>query len=314
MELIIPQNSVQFSKFKYILLNIVSIISYFFFIFCLYDKNPITINDFSLLKESSSLNKTSTVINKGENETLVVSYNPTDTSDDKTVTWSSSDPSVATVDSNGKVTALKAGNTTITATVGTFSKECAVEVQVPLTSVTINQDDMELSRGDNATLTVTYNPTDTTDDKTITWSSSDSSIATVDSNGKVIAVGAGEATITATVGSKKDTVKVTVVVPITSFTLTDTTQSEFELVKGKTATIGTTINPSDTTEDKTITWKSSNTSVATVDSNGKVTAVSAGTTTITGTLKNDMKVTSNEFAPSTMLFFSVAAASLPFVI
>jgi len=57
MELIIPQNSVQFSKFKYILLNIVSIISYFFFIFCLYDKNPITINDFSLLKESSSLSE-----------------------------------------------------------------------------------------------------------------------------------------------------------------------------------------------------------------------------------------------------------------
>ena len=60
MELIMPHNPVQFSKFKYILLNIVSIISYFFFIFCLYDKNPITINDYSLLKKTSSLNKTST--------------------------------------------------------------------------------------------------------------------------------------------------------------------------------------------------------------------------------------------------------------
>ena len=62
MELIIPHNSVQFSKFKYILLNIVSIISYFFFIFCIYDKNPIKENDYSLLKETSSLNKKS--INK----------------------------------------------------------------------------------------------------------------------------------------------------------------------------------------------------------------------------------------------------------
>lgn len=234
-----------------------------------------------------SLNKTETTINKGKTDTLTVSFDPEDTSESKDVTWETSDPNVATVN-NGVVTAVGAGNATITATVGTHSKVCAVTVEVPIESVTINKEDFELNRGSNETLTATINPSDATGDKTITWESSNNNVATVDSNGKVTAVGAGEATITAKAGNKSDTVKVTVVVPITSFT---TPEESFELVKHTSKTISTTVNPNDTTESTDITWTSSNDAVATVDTNGKVTGVSAGTAIITGKISEKWKVT-----------------------
>ena len=237
--------------------------------------------------DSIELNKASTEINKGESETLKVTINPEDTSEDKTVTWTSSDPTVATVDENGKVTAVGAGNTVITAQVGTFTKECAVKVNVPITSVTINEKDKTIAKGESTTLTSTVNPEDTTEDKTITWSSSNESVAKVDQNGVVTAVGAGDATITAKAGDKTGTVKVTVIVPITEFKVDKT---ELEIVKGKSEKLNTTINPSDTTEDKTVTWTSSNDKVATVDADGKVTAISEGEVTITGALKNGKKV------------------------
>lgn len=240
-----------------------------------------------VLIESIKINKTNTVINKGESETLSVTINPSDTSEDTTVTWTSSDTTVATVDSTGKVSALKAGNATITAKVGSFVKECAVEVKVPITSVEIDSENVTLPRGNNKTLSVIVNPSDTTENKKVTWTSSDNSIATVDANGVVTAVDAGTVTITAKVGSKTDKVKVTVIVPITEFTIAD---SETEIIKGETKALTTTINPSDTTEDTTITWTSADTSIATVDSTGKVTGVAEGTAKITGTLKNGKKV------------------------
>jgi len=237
---------------------------------------------------SIDINKTSTTINKGENETLTITINPEDTSEEKTVSWTSSDETVATVDSNGKVTALKAGNTTITASVGTFTKTCAVQVKVPITSIEIDSEDVVLARGNNKTITATVNPEDTTEDTTITWSSDKESVATIDANGKIIAVGAGSATITATVGSKTDTIKVTVNVPVTEFTVNKETLT---LVKYKSETLVTTINPSDTTENTKVTWTSNKENVATVDENGKVTAVGEGTATITGKLENNMTVT-----------------------
>ena len=239
--------------------------------------------------ESIELNKNSTTINKGANETLTVTINPEDTSEDTTVTWTSSDDTIATVDSNGKVIAIAAGTATITAKVGTFEKNCAVSVVVPIDSVTVLDADFTLNRGDNKTVTATVNPSDTTEDKTVTWTSSNAAVAKVDSNGKVTAIAAGTATITAKVGTKTDTVKVTVIVPITEFITTDTT---FEIIKNSSKTINTTINPSDTTEDKTITWTSADKAIATVDETGKVTGVAAGTVKITGTLKNGKKVES----------------------
>ena len=240
-----------------------------------------------VLLNDISLNKSAATLNKGESETLTVSYDPEDTSEEKAVTWESSATNVATVDSTGKVTAVGPGTAVITATVGTHSKICTITVLVPIESVTVPDADFTLNRGATKTVSATVNPSDTTEDTTITWTSSATNVATVDSTGKVTAVSAGTATITATAGGKSDTVKVTVVVPITEFTASSATM---EIVKNTSQTISTTINPEDTTEDTTITWTSSATNIATVDANGKVTGKAAGSATITGTLPNDMQV------------------------
>jgi uncharacterized protein YjdB len=116
---------------------------------------------------------------------------------DSPITWSSSDETVATVDENGKVTAVSVGTATITATASDNGKQtyatCTVTVE---TAVTISLGDSELSikAGEKYTLTA-----DVSKDVAITWSSSDETVVTVDENGKLTAVGAGEATITATV-------------------------------------------------------------------------------------------------------------------
>lgn len=228
--------------------------------------------------KSISLNKNETTINKGNNETLTVTYNPEDTTDDKTVTWSSSDETIATVDNTGKVTAKKAGTATITATVGEFSDTCEVTCKVPLESITLNKSEIELNKGENDTLTVTYNPTDTTDDKTVTYSSSDETVVTVDNSGKVTAVGGGDAVITATVGTKTDTCHVIVYVPLQSISMT---RDSITLPEKQSSTRKIIYNPEDTTDDKTVVWSSSDESIAIVNSNGKVTAKAPGTAIVT---------------------------------
>ena len=240
--------------------------------------------------ESIELNKKETNIAKGATEKLTVTINPIDTTDSKDVKWTSENPSIATVDNNGEVTAVSAGQTTIVATVGEFTARTIVNVTVAIESIKINQNDMTLNRNETASLTATINPSDTTEDKTITWSSSNDSVATVDNNGVVTAVSAGTATIKAQVGTKEANIKITVVVPIQSFQMAE---EEVTIIKGENnaKTLSAIINPSDTTEDKTITWTTSDASIAKVDANGKVTGVSAGDAIITAKLKNGLETT-----------------------
>ena len=161
---------------------------------------------------SISLNKSTMTVEKGKIGDLSVIYNPTDTTDSKTVTWSTSNPNIATV-TNGKVTAVGTGTATITAKVGNKTAKCQVTVTSPLISISLNRNSLELEKGSSSTLNVSYNPSDTTDSKTVIWSTSNSKVATV-TNGKVTAVAEGTATITAKVGSKTATCKVTVTKPV----------------------------------------------------------------------------------------------------
>ena len=149
-----------------------------------------------------TLNKQETTIKKGDTVDLDVIYNPEDTTDSKDVIWTSSDDTVATVDEDGIVTALKDGTTTVTAKVGDLTADCIVNVrEVPLEGIDLNQNAITLNKGEKSdALVVSYNPNDTTDDKTVIWTSSDKDVATVDENGVVTATGAGTTTITATVG------------------------------------------------------------------------------------------------------------------
>ena len=209
----------------------------------------------------------------------------------KKITWSSSNESVATVDANGKVTAVAPGTANIVATCGEKSATCVVTVsdlQIPMTGIELTTDKTEIKVGATAQLTTTIAPADTTDDKTVTYTSSNETIATVDANGKVTAVKPGTVTITATVGTFTDTVEITVpVVPVTSI---DLKVDKTDLEKGDIVNVVATVNPADTTEDKTITWTSSNEKVAKVDANGTVTAVGGGNATITATI-GDVKAT-----------------------
>lgn len=217
-----------------------------------------------------------------------------------TITWTSSNENAATVDANGKVTAVAEGTTVITATCGEKTASCSIDVQalaIPITGIDVTTDKTEIKVGTTALLTTTINPADTTDDKTVTYTSSDEKVATVDVNGKVTAVAPGTATITATVGEFTDTVKITV--PAVAITDIKLSVDKTALDKGDIINIVATVNPADTTEDKTITWTSSNEKVATVDANGTVTAVGGGNATITaaiGDVKAEVtfKVTAQE--------------------
>ena len=116
------------------------------------------------------------------------------------------------MDNNGKVTAVKAGTATITAKAGDKSATCAVTVKakvISVTSVELSKTELKLKEGESETLTATVKPDDASN-KTVTWSTSDATVATVDSNGKVTAVKYGTATITAKAGEKSATCAVSV--------------------------------------------------------------------------------------------------------
>ena len=132
------------------------------------------------------------------------------------ITWESSDPDVATV-SNGIVTATGVGTATITATVGTYTDTCVVEVTAPLYGIELSAE-LTLKLEDTYQLTVHYIPEYTTDDKTVTWESSDSDVVTVSDDGTVTAVGLGTAIISAKVGNETASCTVTVKEQVLPFT------------------------------------------------------------------------------------------------
>jgi len=239
------------------------------------------------------LSQTRASLNEGKELQLTATVLPANATN-QSLTWSSSVEGVATVDSTGKVTAIKAGTTVITATAkddSGISASCTVQVTVPtvkVTGITLNKTTASVVKGKTVALTATVTP-DTATDKTIKWTTSNKNVATVSTDGVVTAKAAGTATITATAADDsgvKATCKITVtnpVIKVTKVTLNKTTAS---VVKGKTLTLTATVTPTNAT-NKNVTWKSSNTKIVTVDGNGKVTAVAAGTATITCTAKAD---------------------------
>ena len=150
-----------------------------------------------------TLNQATLALKTGETGTLTANVQPANATN-KTVTWSSSNTSVATV-SNGTVTAVAEGTATITSTAGSKSATCQVTVSknvIPVTSILLNHDSMGLDMKGTFQLNATVYPEDATE-QTITWSSSDESIATVDENGLVTGVSEGKATIIAAAGGKQ---------------------------------------------------------------------------------------------------------------
>ncbi len=236
---------------------------------------------------------TNTCIEVGSTGKINVSVLPEDATDKK-ITWVSSNPDVATVDSNGVIKGVSEGTVTITAvssngkvattTVTVNPKKVAVsEVKVNPTTITLNVDS-------TAQIKATVLPEDATD-KTITWVSSDPSVAKVDSNGVVTGLKEGTATITITSSNgKKTTATVTVTSKNIEVTEVKANPTSATVKIGSTAQITASVLPDNAT-DKSVTWTSSDPSVATVDSNGVITGLKEGTTTITITSSNGKKAT-----------------------
>ena len=206
-----------------------------------------------------------------------------------TVSWQSTNEQVVKVDSNGKVTIIAAGETTIEAKAGekTFTVQVKVEAQaptpIPVQSVTVTPASITAKVGDAPVqLTATVLPANATS-PTVSWQSTNEQVVKVDSNGKVTIIAAGETTIEAKAGEKTFTVQVKVEAqaptPIPVQSVTVTPASITAKVGDAPVQLTATILPANATTP-TVSWQSANEQVVKVDSNGKVTIIGAGETTI----------------------------------
>ena len=204
-----------------------------------------------------------------------------------TVAWTSSDESVATVDATGMVVAVSAGETDITANVkdSEMSAVCKVTVKVTAKDITVPDSlDVKLNDGNETSIEATVSPADATDVK-VSYASTDEAVATVDKDGRVQVLQPGECDITTTLmqdGEKvtEKTTHVKAFYEVESITLDS---NEGKLTVGNSHTIKATVAPEEVAAETAIEWSSSNEKVATVDENGKVTAIAAGEATITAT-------------------------------
>ncbi|MBR2546553.1 MAG: Ig domain-containing protein, partial [Erysipelotrichaceae bacterium] len=202
------------------------------------------------------------------------------------VSWISSDSEVAAVDGNGLVTAVKSGTAVITAkTEDTgIEAECIIHVITSVQSVSLEESQISVSRGEKAQLHVEIEPADA-DNLKLNWKSSDETVATVDENGLVTAVERGEAVITVTAedGGSSAECAVTVNVLVHSFTLNKKEQAVYI---GETCQLEVVVSPEDADLSSLI-WSSSNKNVAVVDEKGNVEALKKGITTITVKTQDD---------------------------
>ena len=240
-----------------------------------------------------TLDKTELTLTEGETETLTATVKP-DNADNKKVKWSSDKTEVATVGGDGRVTAVKAGEATVTVTTedGGKTATCKVTVKakaVSVTDVTLDKTELTLTEGETETLTATVKP-DNADNRKVTWSSDKTEVATVGGDGKVTAVKAGEAVVTVTTedGGKTASCKVTVKAKAVNVTEVTLDKTELTLTEGETETLTATVKP-DNADNRKVTWSSDKTEIATVDGAGRVTAVKAGEATVTVTTEDGGK-------------------------
>lgn len=244
----------------------------------------VTVTEKAVPVSGISISPLTLMLMEGDSDILTAEVHP-DNATDKSVVWSSSAPNVVSVDNEGHVKALAPGVASVKATAGYFSASCYITVQekekepVLPTAITISDESIALEKGESFTLSAEIEPSDV-DDNTMIWSSSNPEVAKVSNNGVVTAVGGGETTISvSTVNSISAHCNVIVTVPVASVTLDTTT---LRAIINTVFYLSATVLPEDAT-NKTITWKSSNTDIATVTQDGEVTVLNKGNATITAT-------------------------------
>lgn len=208
---------------------------------------------------------------------LTFSVKP-DNAEYELVEWKSSAEEIAVVDDSGLVTAVSVGKAVISVAVDGVKAECNVSVVgIPVESVELSEDELSLTKGETAQLTAAVLP-ENADNRTVTWTTEDKSVATVDAEGLVTAVGAGSTVIKASAGNVSAECNVTVSgIPVKSIKLDKTS---LDLAEGQTAQLNAEVLP-DNADDRTVTWSTSDDAVATVSASGLVTAVAAGNAVIT---------------------------------
>ena len=219
-------------------------------------------------------------LKKGDSQTLTASIFPADATC-QTLHWGTSDSKVASVDEDGKVTAVGNGSATVfvSSSDGGYTAYCNVYVGTPLGSLSLDPGEYTLeSIGSSFKIAPVFYPEDATDTE-VSWTSADPKIASVSSDGTVTAIGPGTTAITAAAAGGAITSKcvVTVLSPALDIKISD---SRLSLEEGEEATLSASVFPSDATQS-TLTWRSDKPEVATVDQDGNVRAVKAGVAVIT---------------------------------
>ena len=219
----------------------------------------------------------------GSTDQLTVTVEPANATK-RTVTYASSDTAVVTVSDAGVLTAVKAGSASVTVTATDGSgvlATCAVTVVQPVTAISLSPASATVSKGGTLVLSPAISPSDA-NNKTVTYTSSNESVAVVANNGTVTGVNNGVAVITVTSAddaTKTATCTITVGVPVTGVSLS---QNSAGLETGKTLALSASVKPDNAT-NQNVTWSTSDKTVATVSETGVVSTWKAGTATITAT-------------------------------
>ena len=228
------------------------------------------------------LNKTELTLVKGTAETLVATVTPKGAA---ALTWTSADAAVATVDGDGVVTAIGAGQTVVSATAGEMKVECLVKVQSPVTSVSLDKTEIYINKGESAEVAATVGPDDINVDFNYNWISSDETIFTVTADAtdpsKAVVHGnmGGFGTLYLQTGDVTASIPVTINVELEGIVITGTPTGK--IYAGDSFQLGVAKNPLDAIVDLSPVWSSSDDSILAVDQNGVVTAMGPGTATIT---------------------------------
>lgn len=246
-------------------------------------ENTSSISEEVVIPQSITVNKTSLSLIVNKTTQLTATVNPSDATD-QSVSWTSSNPEIATVDAKGKVKAVKVGTTTITAAANgnpSITESIQVSVKIVPTSLKLSKTSLNITKNQTVKVTATVAPSNATN-KTVVWKSSNNKVAKVDSKGNIKGIANGSATITATAKDNSDVEK-QVKVKVSTKTV-KVNKTSLTVTAGKTGQLTATVSPSDSV-DKTVKWSTSNKKAATVSNKGKVTGKAKGTTTITATVK-----------------------------
>lgn len=217
------------------------------------------------------------VLERGEELPVPVRFFPVGTTDDLEVTYTLSDPEAGSVSPEGVFTALKTGKYTLEAESNGLRDQIELEILAPLKGVSLNTHEKALTYRQQDQLSFTLVPEDTTDELEVQWRSDNPGIVTVDASGRITAVGPGATTVHVRVNGFEDQCVCRVHVPVTGVVIS---AGKLTLRKGQNAQLAASVYPSFATEDRTITWRSDNPGVASVNTAGFVQAFSAGTTRI----------------------------------